>query len=84
MIWYTVFRDGAQGLEPLAIVEEIPGKAGGQPVVKGTRILADIIVEEFDSGSSIEEIEENYPKLNEETIRALVAFAHSRKPQPQL
>jgi uncharacterized protein (DUF433 family) len=63
------------------IVEQVPGKAGGEPVVKGTRILADVIVQEFDSGSPIEE---NYPKLTEETIRALVAFAHSRKPQPQL
>ena len=66
------------------IVERIPGKAGGQSVVKGTRILAGVIVQEFDSGSSIEEIEENYPKLTKATIRNLVAFAHSRKPQPQL
>jgi uncharacterized protein (DUF433 family) len=66
------------------MVEQIHGKAGGQPVVRGTRILADIIVEEFDSGSSISEIEENYPKLTQQTIRELVAFAHSHRPQPQL
>jgi uncharacterized protein (DUF433 family) len=66
------------------IVERISGKAGGQPVVKGTRILADIIVEEFESGSSIGEIQENYPKLNEDMIRRLIEHAHAQKPQPHL
>jgi len=31
-------------------VEQIPGKVSGQPVVKGTRILADTIVEELWTG----------------------------------
>jgi len=67
-----------------SLVEQIPGKAAGQPVVKGTRILADVIVEEFESGSPIEEIHENYPKLTEDTIRKLISFANSHKPQPHL
>jgi len=66
------------------LVEQISGKAAGQPVVKGTRILADVIVEEFESGSPIEEILENYPKLSEDTIRQLISFAHSHKAQPHL
>ena len=66
------------------LVERVLGKVGGQPIVKDTRILADVIVEESASGSRIEEIHENYPKLSEDSIRKLIAFAHSRKPQPQL
>jgi uncharacterized protein (DUF433 family) len=62
----------------------VPGKVSGQPIVKGTRILADVIVEEFDSGSSIDEIQENYPKLSKETIIDLVAFSRLHKHQPQL
>jgi len=66
------------------LVERVPGKVSGQPIVKGTRILADVIVEEFDSGSPIDEIQENYPKLSKDTIIKLVAFSRLHKRQPQL
>lgn len=64
-------------------VEQIPGKVGGEPLVRGTRILADVVVDEYDSGSPISEIIENYPRLTPEVVRRLVAFAHSRSQQPQ-
>ena len=51
------------------LVERVPGKVSGQPVIKGTRILADQIVEDAALGSSVEEIAENYPSLPIETIR---------------
>jgi uncharacterized protein (DUF433 family) len=70
--------------EECNLVERVPGKVSGQPIVKGTRILADVIVEEFESGSPVDEIQENYPKLSKDTILKLVAFAQSHKPQPQL
>ncbi|HEX5431509.1 MAG TPA: DUF433 domain-containing protein [Bryobacteraceae bacterium] len=65
------------------LVERTPGKVSGQPVVKGTRILAQTIVEDFELSSSVEEIHENYPSLSIDTIRKLIAFAHSRQPQAQ-
>jgi len=64
-------------------VEQIPGKVSGQPVVKGTRILPDAIVEDYELGSRVEEIHENYPSLPMEKIRKLIAFAHSHQPQPR-
>jgi uncharacterized protein (DUF433 family) len=64
-------------------VEQIPGKVSGQPVVKGTRILADTIVEDDELRSRVEEIHENYPSLPVEKIRKLIAFAHSHQPQPR-
>jgi len=64
------------------IVERIPGKVSGQPVVKGTRILADTILEDYDLGSSLEEIRENYPSLSADTIRKLIAFARQPQLQP--
>jgi uncharacterized protein (DUF433 family) len=70
--------------EDCNLVERVPGKVSGQPIIKGTRILADVIVEEFESGCPLDEIQENYPKLSKDTILQLVAFAHSHKPQPQL
>lgn len=57
------------------LVERIPGKQGGVPLVKGTRIPADQIVEEHELGSPIEEIVENYPSLTHDTICCLIAFA---------
>jgi uncharacterized protein (DUF433 family) len=64
------------------LVERIPGKVSGRPVVRGTRILADTIVEDAELGSPLEEIHENYPDLSPAAIRQLIAFAHSHRAQP--
>jgi len=65
------------------LVERVEGKVSGRPVVKGTRILADTIVEDFELGSPVEEIAENYPSLPADKIRELIAFANSHQPQHQ-
>jgi uncharacterized protein (DUF433 family) len=66
------------------LTEQIPGKMSGNPVVKGTRVLADTIVSNFEGGSSVEEIHENYPSVPVDKIRTLIAFAqsHTRQPAP--
>ena len=38
------------------LVETIPGKVSGVPLVKGSRVQADSVVENHESGSSVEEI----------------------------
>jgi uncharacterized protein (DUF433 family) len=45
------------------LIEVIDGKQGGVPVVKGTRIPAQQIVDEFRLGSSVTDIERNYPSF---------------------
>ena len=60
------------------IVEHEPGKVSGQPIVVGTRIMPDAIVEDYGDGMSVEEIQENYPSLTPAQILRLVDFAHSR------
>jgi uncharacterized protein (DUF433 family) len=64
------------------LVERIPGKVSGRPIVRGTRILADTIVQDAELGSPLEEIHENYPDLPLETIRRLISFAHAQCGQP--
>jgi uncharacterized protein (DUF433 family) len=59
-------------------VDRVPGKMNGEPVIKGTRVLAQTIVSNFESGSSLEEIHENYPHLPMDTIRKVIA--HHRHP----
>jgi uncharacterized protein (DUF433 family) len=63
------------------LVEVVPGKVSGQPILRGTRILADTIVEDYEMGSPIEEIAENYPSISTETILSLLSFAESRRTQ---
>jgi len=64
------------------LVEQIPGKVLGRPIVHGTRILADTIVQEAELGSSLEEIHENYPDLPVTAIQQLISFVHSHRVQP--
>ena len=61
------------------LVERVPGKVGGVPVVKGTRIPADTVVIDHELGSPVEEIHENFPTLTIDTINKLLAFAHAKQ-----
>jgi uncharacterized protein (DUF433 family) len=63
-------------------IEAIPGKMGGRPVVKGTRIEPETIVQDFDLGAPVEEIYENFPTVPISTIRALIVFARKHQPVP--
>ncbi len=38
------------------LVEVVPGKVSGKPIVRGTRIPADVIVSNYKAGLSIEEV----------------------------
>jgi uncharacterized protein (DUF433 family) len=60
-------------------VERIPGKVSGQPMVRGTAILADSVLDYSDEGVPLDEIIEDFPALTVEMVQALIAFAHSRR-----
>jgi uncharacterized protein (DUF433 family) len=47
----------------------------GKPVIKGTRITVELIVEQLACGRSIEELLESYPSLSREAIYAALQFA---------
>jgi len=63
------------------LVERVPGKVSGRPIVRGTRILADTIVQDSELGSPLEEIQENYPDLPLAAIQQLISFAHAHRGQ---
>jgi uncharacterized protein (DUF433 family) len=44
------------------LIEQIP--VSGRPIVRGTRILPDPIVNSYELGDSIEEIHEDFPALS--------------------
>ena len=47
----------------------------GKPVVKGTRLTVDFILDLFAAGWKEEEVLENYPTLTPEALQAVFAFA---------
>lgn len=63
------------------LIEQVPGKVSGRPVVRGTRILPDGIVNSFDMGDSIEEIHEDWPALSVAQIKRLIEFAGAHREQ---
>jgi uncharacterized protein (DUF433 family) len=63
------------------LIEKVPGKMSGRPVVRGTRIMPDPIVNSYDLGDSIDDIREGFPTLSEAQIRRLIEFAHAQRPQ---
>ena len=63
------------------LIEQVPGKVSGRPVVRGTRILPDPIVNSYDLGDSVDEIHEGFPTLSLAQIRRLIDFAHDQRGQ---
>jgi uncharacterized protein (DUF433 family) len=64
------------------LVETNPRKVSGAPILKGTRVQADTIVENYEGGSPVEEIAENFG-VAETTIRQLLRFVARRQRQLQ-
>ena len=61
------------------LVEIVPGKVSGAPLLKGTRLPVDAIISNYESGSPIEEIAENYPSASVGVIKTLIAYAESQR-----
>ncbi len=61
------------------LVEINPRKVSGAPILKGTRVQADAIIQNFEDGSPVEEISENFA-IPEATVRALLTFAARQQP----
>jgi uncharacterized protein (DUF433 family) len=68
--------------EHCELVERIPGKYGGRPVIKGTRVEPDTVLADYELGSSVEEIHKNFPTVPADTIRKLIAFALAHPATP--
>jgi uncharacterized protein (DUF433 family) len=66
------------------LIESVPGKVSGRPVVRGTRVMPDAIVDSYDLGETIEELREGFPSLSVEQITRLIEFAHALRGQPGL
>ena len=63
------------------LIECVPGKVSGRPVVRGTRIMPDAIVGSYDLGETIDELREGFPSLSAAQIERLIEFAHAQRGQ---
>ena len=48
---------------------------GGETVFRGTRVLLRVVLADLAEGSSSQEILADFPSLNEEHVKAAIAFA---------
>jgi len=54
-----------------------PNICGAEPVIRGTRVPLRTILASFAEGARNDEILKDFPTLNEEHLRAVIAFAAS-------
>ena len=68
----------AARMKPVLVPTEVvrdPSMMSGEPVIRGTRILAETILTYLRSGSSRREIFADYPSLPVDSIDAVAAWA---------
>lgn len=52
-----------------------PNVMMGKPVIQGTRLTVELILEKLAAGESIDQLLEAHPRLTQEGIQAALAFA---------
>jgi len=52
-----------------------PAVMMGKPVIAGTRITVELILEKLAAGETVGQILDAHPRLNEDAVRAALAFA---------
>jgi uncharacterized protein (DUF433 family) len=56
-------------------IELNPEVLVGKPVIRGTRLSVDLVLEQLASGATVEELLEEYPTLTREGVLAALAYA---------
>jgi uncharacterized protein (DUF433 family) len=55
-----------------------PEILSGKPIIRGTRLAADFLLDLLASGWTKQQMLENYPQVSEEDINALFSYAAAR------
>jgi uncharacterized protein (DUF433 family) len=66
-----------------SIITSDPEILGGKPVIAGTRISVQLILEKLGDGWSIQDLLEDYPHLTRDQIIAAIAYAASVMGMPR-
>ncbi len=54
-----------------------PNIFGGKPIVRGMRISVELVLSLLAQGETVASILDDYPELQQEDIRACLAYAHA-------
>lgn len=57
------------------MIEANPNILSGKPVVAGTRITVELILDKLGAGESIEQILEAHPRLTKQDVLSAISFA---------
>lgn len=57
------------------LIQSDPSIMMGKPVISGTRIPVELVLEKLAAGETVDELLEAHPRLTEEGIRAALRFA---------
>jgi uncharacterized protein (DUF433 family) len=52
-----------------------PAIAGGEPVIRGTRVTLRTVLASLAEGASVEQIIEDFPTLTPQAVHAVIAYA---------
>jgi uncharacterized protein (DUF433 family) len=58
-------------------IESNPNILYGKPVIKGTRIPVELLLEKMSNGQKFQDIIQSYPDLREDDLLACLAYAAS-------
>ena len=60
------------------MIQSDPKIMMGKPVVAGTRITVELILEKLAAGETVEQILDEHPRLTKQAVLAAIKFAASR------
>ena len=67
------------------LIQSDPSILAGKPVIAGTRITVELILEKLAAGETVDDILQAHPRLTKEAVRAALAYAAEslRDPPPK-
>jgi len=67
------------------LIQSDPSILAGKPVIAGTRITVELILEKLAAGETVEDILKAHPRLTKEAVRAALSYAAEslRDPPPK-
>ena len=71
--YYSQKREMSKMQDDLIITD--PNVMMGKPLIAGTRITVELILDKLAAGEAIEQILKDYPQLSREAVLAAIAFA---------
>jgi len=62
-------------MDNIFLIESNPHIMMGKPVIKGTRITVELVLEKLAAGETFEQLLDSYPRLTLQAIYAALGFA---------